>query len=302
MTPERDFTGYGENPPEFSWPGGNTLALSIVFNYEEGGEHSFARDGIVETIGEFGPVDRNVRDMGMESAYEYGQRVGIWRILDFLRKNKITTTFYATALALEANKKAAERIVKDGHEICDHGYSWNELFRLEPDLEREEIRKSVESIEKITGKKPAGFYAREPSESTLNILKDFPNFIYDSDSYSDDLPYFQKESKILIIPYTPDANDFHFQNPMNRFSNSEEFYSYLVDTFDTLYQESKSKPKIMSAAFHVRVIGRPGRFPALVKFFDYVKNKQGVWIATREEIAKFWIEKYGSSLEKQPSP
>ncbi len=294
MKIKRDFIGYGDNPPEFLWPGENHLALSLVFNYEEGSEHSFARDKTIENIGEFAPVDMNVRDMGMESVYEYGQRVGIWRILNFLRENKIKATFYATALALEVNKKAAQRIALDGHEICDHGYSWNELFRMNISSEREEIRKSIESIEKITGRKPVGFYAREPSENTVNILKTFPNFIYDSDSYADDLPYFNNEAKMLIIPYTPDANDFHFLYPMNRFSTSNEFYSYLKDTFDTLYAESINRPKMMSAAFHVRVTGRPGRFPSLVKFINYVKEKEGVWITTREEIARFWLKKFGT--------
>ncbi len=294
MKIKRDFIGYGDNPPEFLWPGENHLALSLVFNYEEGSEHSFARDKMIENIGEFAPVDMNVRDMGMESVYEYGQRVGIWRILNFLRENKIKATFYATALALEVNKKAAQRIALDGHEICDHGYSWNELFRMNISSEREEIRKSIESIEKITGRKPVGFYAREPSENTVNILKTFPNFIYDSDSYADDLPYFNNEAKMLIIPYTPDANDFHFLYPMNRFSTSNEFYSYLKDTFDTLYAESINRPKMMSAAFHVRVTGRPGRFPSLVKFINYVKEKEGVWITTREEIARFWLKKFGT--------
>lgn len=292
MSIKRDFIGYQNQPPHFTWPGGSHLALSLVFNYEEGGEHSIARDNVVETIGEFAPVDMNVRDMGMESVYEYGQRVGIWRILDFLKENNIKATFYATALALESNKKAAQRIMEDGHEICDHGYSWSELYKMDIDSEIEEIRKSIESIENITGKKPVGFYSREPSENTIKILKTFSNFIYDSDSYADDLPYFDTETRMLIVPYTPDANDFHFLYPMNRFSTSGDFFSYLKDTFDTLYNESKESPKMMNAAFHVRVTGRPGRFPALVKFINYIKEKEGVWIATREQIARFWIKTF----------
>ena len=155
MSIKRDFIGYQDHPPDFIWPGGNHLALSLVFNYEEGSEHSVARDNIIESIGEFPPVDMNVRDIGMESAYEYGQRVAIWRILDFLKEREVKATFYATALALEANKKAARRIVHEGHEICDHGYSWSELYKMNMESEKEEIRKSIESIELITGKKPA---------------------------------------------------------------------------------------------------------------------------------------------------
>jgi allantoinase len=293
MAIPRDFRGYGKDPPEFVWPGGKRLAVSLVFNYEEGAEHSVLTDGMVESIGEFAPVDIKVRDMGMESNYEYGQRVGIWRILDLLKRSGIKSTFYASALALKANPEAAKALVGDGHEICDHGYGWRELFRMSPEEEREEIRKSIEIIEEVTGKKPLGFYAREPSENTLVILREFENFIYDSDSYSDDLPYFSKETKMLIVPYTPDANDFHFQNPMNRFANSNDFLQYLKDTFDTLHEESKTHSKMMSAAFHVRVIGRPGRIRALSEFINYVKNRNDVWIAKREEIAKFWIEKFG---------
>ncbi len=288
----RDFIGYGENPPHVTWPNNKTLALNIVFNYEEGGEHSVAEDGIIETIGEFGPVNKNVRDVGMESVYEYGQRVAIWRILDFLREEKIRVTFFAVAKALELNPYAAKRIVKDGHEICDHGYRWTELYNLSYEEEKNEIKKSVEIIEKITGKKPAGFYAREPSENTIDIVSHMDNFIYDSDAYNDDLPYFYRDTSLLILPYTPDANDFHFLSPMHRFATSEEFYAYLKDTFDVLYKESLKSPKMMSVGLHVRITGRPGRFVAFQKFIRYVKKFDKVWIATREEIARYWIENY----------
>ncbi|MEM0135648.1 MAG: polysaccharide deacetylase family protein, partial [Thermoplasmatales archaeon] len=147
MSESRDLKGYGPNPPNFLWPGGNRLALSIVFNYEEGSEHSVVTDGMVETIGEFGPVDIKIRDVGMESVYDYGQRVGIWRILSVLRKYNIKATFYATAEALEANDIAAKTIVRDGHEICDHGYSWTELFKMTKEEEKEEIKRSVNLIE-----------------------------------------------------------------------------------------------------------------------------------------------------------
>ena len=288
----RDFRGYGKNPPSFLWPGGKKMALSLVFNYEEGAEHSVATDGIVESIGEFAPVDISVRDVGMESVYEYAQRVGIWRILAELEKKKMHATFYASALALKANADAALEIVKGGHEICDHGYGWTELFKMSLKEEKEEIRKSIEAIEAITGKKPSGFYAREPSENTVKILTQFPNFIYDSDSYADDIPYYDRETGLLIVPYTPDANDFHFQNPMNRFANAEDFLAYLEDTFDVLHSESQKNPKMMTAAFHIRVTGRPGRFAALSRFLDYVSRFDDVWIATRDEIARFWIEKF----------
>lgn len=293
MAYKRDFTGYGGHPPEFKWPGGRRLALSLVFNFEEGGEHSVSEDGTVETIGEFGPVDEPTRDVGMETAYEYGQRVAIWRILDLLKKEKVKATFFAAARALEVNLAAAKRIVAEGHEICDHGLRWNELYKLSYEQEKAEIGKSVELIERITGKKPVGFYAREPSSNTLDILSHFGNFIYDSDSYSDDIPYFYSETGMLIVPYTPDANDFHFLSPMHRFATAAEFGEYLRDSFDVLYGESARQSKMMTAAFHVRISGRPGRFVALREFIRYAKARKGVWIATREQIARFWLSSYG---------
>jgi len=292
MVYDRDFVGYGQKPPKFRWPKNSTLALSIVVNYEDGTEHSYPVDKIVETVGEFGPVDMNVRDVGMESVYEYAQRVGIWRLLDLFKKEKIHITFYGVAKALELNPEAVKRIVSDGHEICDHGYRWTEQYRMSYEEEKENIRKSVETIERVTGKKPVGFYAREPSENTLEVLSEFKNFIYDSDAYNDDLPYFYKKTGMLIIPYTPDANDFHFYSPMHRFSTSNEFFQYLKDTFDVLYRESKKSPKLMSVGLHVRISGRPGRVLAIENFIKYVKRHEGVWIATREEIARFWIEKF----------
>ncbi len=292
MTLKRDFRGYGEMPPKFRWPGGKTLALSLVFNFEEGAEHSFDEDGVVETIGEFAPVDMQTRDVGMESVYEYGQRAGIWRILNFLRKERVRATFFAVARALELNPEAARRIVADGHEICDHGLRWNELYRLSYGQESAEIAASVDLIEKVTGRKPAGFYAREPSANTLEILSHFGNFVYDSDSYGDDIPYYHRGTGMLIVPYTPDANDFHYLSPMHRFATSEEFALYLKDTFDVLYDESAKQSKMMTAAFHVRITGRPGRFPALRNFVAYARRKPRTWIATREEIARFWLSKF----------
>ncbi|MGC8617916.1 MAG: polysaccharide deacetylase family protein [Thermoplasmata archaeon] len=292
MAYERDFIGYGEKPPSFRWPGGNTLALSIVVNYEEGTEHSYPIDGIVESVGEFGPVDMQVRDVGMESVYEYAQRVGIWRLLDLFKRKNVKVTFFAVAKALELNPQAAKRIMNDGHEICDHGYRWTEQYRMTYEQERESIRESVETIQRVTGRKPVGFYAREPSENTIEILSQFENFIYDSDAYNDDLPYFYRKTGMLVIPYTPDVNDFHFLSPMHRFSTSSEFFDYMKDSFDVLYKESKVSPKMMSIGLHVRISGRPGRIPAVEKFLDYVSSFDGVWIATREQIARFWLENF----------
>lgn len=274
----------------FSWPGGRRLALSVVVNFEEGSEHSVATDGIVESIGEFLPVDVKIRDVGNESAYEYGSRVGVWRILETLKRFEAKATFFATAGALEANRPATEAIVRAGHEICDHGLAWTEHYRYTYDEEKEAISRSVTIIEGLTGKKPVGFYAREPSPNTLRIVRELGNFIYDSDAYNDDLPYRSSPGGLLILPYTPDVNDFHFQSPMHRFSNSSDFFVYMKDSFDVLREESKFKPKMMSVGLHARVTGRAGRIVALRKFLEYARGFEDVWIATREEIARYWID------------
>jgi allantoinase len=295
-SPDRDFVGYADRKFSFRWPGGKKLALSLVVNYEEGSEHSVETDGIVEGIGEFLPVDIPTRDIGNESSYEYGPRVAIWRLLDTFRKHNVTVTFFATALALKANPVAAQAIVEGGHEVCDHGLRWTEHFRFGYEEEKEMIRKSVQVMEEVTGKKPVGFYAREPSPNTLRIVEEMGNFIYDSDAYNDDLPYRSRPGGILILPYTPDANDFHFQSPMHRFATSADFFTYLKDSFDVLREESRASPKMMSVGFHARVIGRPGRIVALRRFLEYAGSFDDVWVATREEIARYWIDSVEPSL------
>jgi peptidoglycan/xylan/chitin deacetylase (PgdA/CDA1 family) len=294
--PPRDLVGYGRNPPKFLWPGGKKLVVSIVVNYEEGSEHSYAVDRIVEGIGEFLPVDKPVRDVGNESAYDYGPRVGIWRILDTFRKYSVRATFFATADALRLNPLAAKAMVEGRHEICDHGLRWTEHYRYTLPQERRAIRKSVEIIEELTGRKPVGFYAREPSLNTVRILQELGNFIYDSDSYADDLPYRNKGDSILTLPYTPDANDFHFMSPMHRFATASDFFSYLKDSFDVLYEEAASSPKMMSVGLHCRIISRPGRIVALRKFLSHVADFKDVWVATREQIARHWIDNVEPSL------
>ncbi len=291
---DRDFIGYANRKFDFAWPERKRLALSIVVNYEEGSEHSYSVDKTIEGVGEFLPVDIPIRDPGNESSYEYGPRVAIWRVLNTFKKYNAKATFFATALALKANELAARAIVDQSHEICDHGLRWTEHFKFSRRQEESMIKKSVEIIKGVTGRKPVGFYAREPSDNTIDIVSGMKNFIYDSDEYNDDLPYRYrgKKDNILILPYTPDVNDFHFQSPMHRFSNSEDFFIYLKDTFDVLREEAlEASPKMMSVGLHCRVIGRPGRIVALRKFLEYVNQySDDVWIPTREQIARYWIE------------
>jgi allantoinase len=295
--PPRDMVGYGRNPPRFLWPDGKRLAVSIVVNYEEGSEHSHPVDRIVEGVGEFSPIDIPARDVGNESAYEYGPRVAVWRILETLAKHRTPATFFATAEALLGNPQAAKAMVEEGHEICDHGLRWTEHYRYATFAqERKAIERSVELIEEVTGTRPVGFYAREPSVNTVRIVQELGSFIYDSDAYNDDLPYRYRGDGILILPYTPDANDFHFMAPMHRFANSADFFTYLKDTFDVLRDEAASSSKMMSVGLHCRVIGRPGRIVALRRFLEYVGGFEDAWLATREQIARHWIEKVEPTL------
>lgn len=290
----RDLVGYGERVPVVQWPDGARLALNIVVNYEAGSERSpIYGDSGPETYGEFASYGAPPkRDMGIESVFEYETRVAIWRMLDLFKRHGVKVTFFATAKTLEANPEAAKRIVAEGHEICSHGYRWIEHYTLTVEEEREAIRGATKSIEDLTGQRPLGWYCREPSENTIKLLVEEGGFLYDSDIYNDDVPYYVNVNgtKFLLVPYTPDANDFHFFS--NRFSTSSQFFEYLKDSFDVLYQEGASKGRMMSVGTHARISGRPGRILALDKFLGYVKGIPRVWIARRVDIARWWLEHY----------
>lgn len=290
----RDLVGYGDKPPKVEWPNGKSLAVQVVVNYEAGGERTVINgDEGPETFGEFPSYGAPPkRDMAIESIFEYETRVAIWRMLNLFEKHAIKTTFFATAKTLEVNQKAAKAIVDRGHEICGHGYRWIEHFTMTREEERESIKKAIALIEKITGQRPLGWYCREPSSNTIELLVEEGGFAYDSDIYNDDLPYYVnvQGKKFLLIPYTPDVNDFHYFS--NRFANAEEFFQYLKDTFDYLREEAKVGGKLMSIGTHVRISGRPGRTVALDRFFKYAKQFDDVWFARRIDIAKWWIAHY----------
>jgi len=290
----RDFIGYGKNVPKVKWPNNARLALTFAVNYEAGGERSvvFGDQG-PETYGEFPAYGTPPkRDLCIESIFEYETRSAVWRLLRVFDKHRIKTTFFATAKTLEANPEAAKEIVQRGHEICSHGYRWVEHFTLSREEEKEAIRKAVETIQKLTGKRPVGWYCREPSENTIELVAEEGGFLYDSDIYNDDLPYYVdvKGKNLLLIPYTPDVNDFHYLS--GRFADSEDFFQYMRDSFDILYEEGRSSPRMMNVGVHVRISGRPGRTAALQRFIKYAKSKPKVWIAPRVEIAKWWLDHY----------
>jgi peptidoglycan/xylan/chitin deacetylase (PgdA/CDA1 family) len=293
----RDFIGYGKDPPRVKWPKGARLALTFAVNYEAGGERSVTHGDLgPETYGEFASYGTPpTRDLGLESIFEYETRTAIWRVLDLFGKFGVKVTFFATARTLQVNPAASKEIVLRGHELCGHGYRWIEHYSLSIEEERKVIRDAVRSFEEITGQRPLGWYCREPSENTVKLLCEEGGFLYDSDVYNDDLPYYTKccgsrGKRMLLIPYTPDVNDFHYFS--NRFANSDEFYEYLRDSFDVMYEEGAKNPKMMNVGIHVRISGRAGRTRALQRFLEYVSTKNDVWVARRIDIARWWIRNY----------
>jgi peptidoglycan/xylan/chitin deacetylase (PgdA/CDA1 family) len=295
MTTARDLVGYGANPPTGTWPNGARLAISIVVNYEEGSERSHAMgDPDQESMTEWGnyPMPPEIRNLAMESMYEYGARVGIWRLLEIMKAVDVKATFFACAVAMEHNPQVAKAAVDHGHEICSHGYRWEEVFRLSEKDERERIRLAVQSFEKTCGKRPVGWYCRYgPSDRTRRLVVEEGGFLYDSDAYNDDTPYFVEVSgqRHLVVPYTPDINDFCFWNSPG-FVQARDMYEYMRESFDVLYAEAARYPRMMSIGLHPRIIGRAGRVRALKWFIDKAKQYPDVWFATREEIARAWID------------
>lgn len=292
---ERDFVGYGNNPPQVVWPSNARIAVSLVVNYEEGSEQSFPDgDGVSESVNEIPYPPGPLRDLAVESIYEYGSRVGFWRLMNIFRENDVKTTFYACALALEKNLEAAQAITRAGHEVCSHGNRWEEHFRLDEEQEQRAIQQAIASLERTTGQRPLGWYCRYgPSVNTRRLLVEEGGFLYDSDAYNDDLPYYVAVSgrKHLVIPYTLDANDFKFWNTPG-FVTPNQFFEYLKETFDQLYLEGASNSTMMSVGLHLRIVGRPARAAALDRFIKYAKGRPGVWFARRIDIARWWLEHY----------
>lgn len=291
----RDMTGYGASPPDPKWPGGARLAVQIVMNYEEGSEYSIPDgDGFSETYltevpgASLGP---GKRDLIVESIYEYGSRAGFWRLMRIFGERKIPVTVFGAALALERNPEAARAIRDAGYEVCSHGYRWVGFQDMSEAQEREEMRKAIASIERTMGERPYGWYCRyAPSENTRRLVVEEGGFLYDSDAYNDDLPYWTKvgEQQHLVIPYTLDVNDMKFSVAPG-FTSPSGYYEYMRDAFDVLYREGKTHPKMMSIGLHTRLAGRPGRAAALERFLDYVLEHKRVWIARRIDIARHWI-------------
>ena len=291
----RDLVGYGPNPPVVEWPGGARIAVSMVVNYEEGAEYStLDGDAHHETNSEVpSPVPPGQRDVFNESFFEYGSRVGVWRLLDLLDRYQAPSTFFCCALALERNPEAARQIVARGHEVCGHGYRWEEHHLMSRDQEHESIRKTVESLTRTTGQRPVGWFTRYgASVNTRELVATEGGFIYDSGAMNDDLPYYTTVNgdPWLVVPYSMETNDARFWR--GGLTSVSDFYEYLKDTFDCLFQEGLHTPKMMSVGLHCRIAGRPARSMAVQRFLEYARGFPGVWFARRDEIARWWLEHY----------
>jgi putative urate catabolism protein len=293
----RDLIGYGARPPDAGWPGGARLALQIVVNYEEGGERSIlhgdehAESFLGEVVGT--PALAGVRNVQMESIYEYGTRVGLWRLLRLFADRRIPISVFAVAMALERHPAAARAIVEAGHEIVSHGWRWIDYQSVEPAVEREHVRLAVETLARVTGSRPLGWYTGRLSPNTRRLVVEEGGFLYDADAYNDDLPYWIVEGgrPHLVVPYTLDNNDMKFGGYQG-FNSGDQFFAYLRDAFDTLYAEGAHTPRMMSVGLHLRLVGRPGRFAALQRFLDHVQQHRDVWICRRIDIARHWIARH----------
>jgi allantoinase len=293
MSYPRDMVGYGRTPPDPRWPANAVIAVQFVLNYEEGAENTVldGDPGSETFLSEITPADSFPnRHMSMESMYEYGSRAGLWRVLRVFERRGIPLTIFAVARAMQRNPEAVAAFGELGHEIACHGLRWRSYQLVDPDTEREHMAEAVQILRDLTGTAPLGWYTGRDSPQTRELVVAHGGFVYDSDSYADDLPYWVRvnDTDHLVVPYTLDTNDMRFASAAG-FSNGEEFFTHLRDAFDLLYAEGhEGSPKMLSVGLHCRLVGRPARTPALERFLDYVQAHDRVWIARRIEIAEHW--------------
>jgi putative urate catabolism protein len=296
----RNLIGYADRPPHPHWPGRARIALQFVINYEEGGERCLLHGDneseafLSEIVG--AEPFTNARHMNMESMYEYGARAGFWRLRDMFVERDIPVTVFGVAMALERNPRVVEAMLNAKWEIASHGYRWIDYQNVPEIVEREDMLKAIDIHTRVTGQKPQGWYLGRCSENSHRIALEEGGFAYNADSYADDLPYWNlvDGGAQLMVPYTLDANDMRFATPQG-FNSGEQFYQYLKDSFDVLYKEGETSPKMMSVGLHCRLAGRPGRAAAVARFLDYVQQFDQVWLCRRIEIAQHWINEFPAS-------
>ena len=292
----RDMVGYGSKKLEVKWPNNARIALQIVLNYEEGAENCVLHGDkhsevfLSEIIGAQ-PVKG--RHINMESLYEYGSRSGFWRLHKLFQEKKIPITIFGVGMALEKNPEICKAIKNANYEVASHGWRWIDYQSVKKSEEKKHMKLVIKKIKEIFGERPLGWYTGRCSPNTRDLVFEEGGFLYDSDSYSDDLPYWEirKKKKQLIIPYTLDNNDMRFVANQG-FNTGDHFFTYLKDSFDALYEEGKTNPKMMSVGLHCRLVGRPGRIQSLKRFLEYVLSHEDVWICKRIDIAKHWIKNY----------
>jgi putative urate catabolism protein len=293
--------GYGARPPKPRWPGGARVALNFVLNYEEGGENAILHGDkaseafLSEIVG--AQALEGVRHMSMESIYEYGSRVGVWRVLELFARYEMPLTVFGIAMAMERNPAAVEAFLKAGHEIASHGWRWINYQYVPIDVERSHMQRAIEIQKRLTGERPLGWYTGRTSPNTRRLVVEDGGFVYDADDYNDDLPWYDTRHRKngaksggepqLVVPYTLDANDMRFATAQG-FNSGLDFYNYLKDSFDVLYAE---EGRMMSVGLHCRLVGRPGRLKALEQFLKHVRGKK-VWITRRIDIARHWLKQH----------
>ena len=293
----RDLIGYGAEPPKANWPGQARIAVQFVLNYEEGGENcvlhgdSHSEVFLSDIIGAQAFADRH---MSMESLYEYGSRAGAWRILREFRQRGLPLTVFGVSMAMQRHPDMVRAFIEDGHEIACHGWRWIHYQNIPEAVEREHLQRALDIFQRLYGAQPEGWYTGRDSPNTRRLLLDQGGFLYDSDYYGDDLPFWAREADSagalhnhLIVPYTLDTNDMRFASPQG-FNTGDHFFQYLKDAFDVLYAEGEDLPKMLSIGLHCRLIGRPGRFRALQRFLDYIESHDRVWVTRRVDIANHW--------------
>ncbi|GGX00853.1 hypothetical protein GCM10007242_02140 [Pigmentiphaga litoralis] len=294
----RDLVGYGRTPPDARWPGRARVAVQFVLNYEEGAENSVlhgdpaSEQFLSEIVGAAAYPDRH---MSMESIYEYGSRVGVWRILKEFEKRGLPLTVFGAAMALERHPEVTQAFVDLGHEIACHGWRWIHYQGMDEATEREHMRIGTEIVHRLTGGQwPLGWYTGRDSPNTRKLVVEHGGYVYDSDYYGDDLPFWTQVEAAqggtvphLVVPYTLDTNDMRFATPQG-FNTGDHFFDYLRDSFDVLYDEGAESPRMLSIGMHCRLLGRPGRFRGLQRFLDHLEKHPDVWVCRRIDIARHW--------------
>ena len=297
----RDLIGYGQNPPKADWPGKARIAVQFALNYEEGGESNILHGdtGSEKFLSEIiGAQSYPARHMSMESIYEYGSRAGVWRLLREFEQRGLPLTIFGVAMAMQRHPELAQIFIHLGHEVACHGLRWIHYQDTDESTEAEHMQSALNIIKQLTGVMPSGWYTGRDSPNTRRLVVENGNLLYDSDYYGDDLPFWTEvetsdgtRKPHLVVPYALDTNDMRFATAQG-FNSGEQFYQYLRDSFDVLYKEGESRPKMLSVGLHCRLAGRPGRFAALQRFLDHVQSHDRVWICRRIDIAHHWIDRH----------